>query len=127
MREASFVLEDGEVRWEGPPVALVHAELLYAVAGLGEFSAGDFVDLGPYLVRLNHYDAWNNTWEVYRVDTHGWLIVKWRGLGRFGRMVWRRLILTLAVWKLANWPAPGCYPSWDDVRRRWAKKGSTWA
>ncbi len=110
--------ETNTYTWEGPPIAWISAPFLD-----DHHEPGDLIELTPLIVCLHHYDPLLDLWEVYLVGSHGRLLLFLRDLIRFGDWLYRRLLLTAAVWGLACWPEPGTYPSWEDVRRKWRRHG----
>lgn len=111
--------------WEGSPVALVHWSLIESFSTGRLLMPDEELRIGPFLLRVIRYEVESNSYLMRRVDQDalaGWLLM-WRlwvqqGLGRLGR----QLVLTLAIWGLAEWPKGGEIPTLDLVKRRWRRQ-----
>jgi hypothetical protein len=112
-------------QWHGPPVAKVSTKLCEdGRAKRGKRQPGDRLVLGPYTVSVVEYDWMCDAYLVRRVDEHsfaGWLMARRiQGKAWLSRMA-ERVVLTLAVWGLAEWPPDGVRPSFAEVRRKWSQ------
>lgn len=113
-------------RWDGPPVAKASRRLCdneRAKKSLRQ--AGEMMTLGPYTVRIIEYDWECDAYLVRRVDEHGF--ASWLMSRRIQTKAWlsrltERVVLTLAVWGLAEWPPNGVRPSFDQVIRKWSRE-----
>lgn len=79
-----------------------------------ELRPGDRLTVGPYLVRVIELDFLSRSVVVVR---EGLLWRAWLAASRAGRLAdlaYRRLIITAAVWELADYNA-GRLPSWRDL------------
>lgn len=109
-------------QWKGAPVANISMQMAEEFAPQSKpLRAGDHVQIGPFLVEVIefHFEGY---FTVRRLDDrrlYSWLLGKWYRIKQHGRMVRRRLIMTLAVWDLAVWPT-GEEPNWAHVRRRFS-------
>lgn len=108
--------------WDGPPVAVARCELFDGgKARGGKLVPGERVVIGPYAVRILEYDFLCDSYLVRRVDQYRllgwWLGLRLRALRWLG-MVGERVVLTLAVWGLAEWPAA------LHLRRRWWRRAN---
>lgn len=111
-------------RWDGPPLAWVSYNLTRLLVGKRALQPADEIRIGPYRVSVVRYDMVGDQYLVRRVDQQalaGWLMM-WRlwlqqGLVDLGQ----KLVLTLALWGLAEWPKGGARPTLDLVKRRWRR------
>lgn len=111
--------------WEGPPVALVHWNLIETFSTGRVLLPDEELQIGPFRLRVIRYDIETNSYVMRRLDQHAlasWLMM-WRfwvqqELGRLGK----QLVLTLAIWGLADWPTGGEVPGFDLVRRKWRRQ-----
>jgi hypothetical protein len=105
------------VIWEGAPFAVIgwwDIDRLPSWAKVGD----NLAQIGPYVVqRTNDYDAARAGYYWVIVGKGEWHWVYWRVM-RVLQWVWWRLLLTLAVWGLAEWPTDA-QPSWGHVVARW--------
>lgn len=114
-----------EWSWDGPPIAHLSCRLFPPGAmrkGCGK--AGQQATIGPYKVEIVEYDFISGSYLVRRLDQHGFagamLALRYQAeqhLTRFGE----RVVLTLAVWGLAEWPPAGVRPTFEQVRRKWRR------
>jgi hypothetical protein len=94
----------------------------------GEWKKGGRVKVGPFWLRLTAEptDPINSYWIAMR-DDGLWKLRMWLHQATFlPDLVYRRLILTAAVWKLAS-PLPGIQPSYHDLHlykkiRKWLRR-----
>ncbi len=108
------ILERIDYEWQGGPVARVSGDLARELEYKPD---SDVIRIGPYrlqvLERLYMYDAYlcvRKDWPFW------WLIALRHRLDRRAEITYRRLIVTLAVWGLADWPYGGAMlPSWRDI------------
>jgi hypothetical protein len=108
-----------DAEWQGPPVTLINRFLLEELPDWAVSSDGEMIQIGPYVLRnTGVYEPAPRAFYCYRVDSglEYWL---WWRLCQSLDFVWRRILLTLAVWGLAQWPRQGEYPTWRHVLRRW--------
>ena len=110
-------IERREYKWIGPPETLVSWRLLDE----WEITTGnpwaEIINIGPYRLKLieNSYTGYYN--RYIRMDYPFWRVhVFWHRANRLIDLFYRRLIITLAVWKLAHYN-PAVIPSWRDIKR----------
>ena len=110
------------VQLEGPPIVRIGEHTIRELLPAWAKSSDDmFVQLGPYVLRRTEEFS-------YPMNAYYWVVVGqgemywhyWRVM-RFLDQVWRRILMTLAVWGLANWPPDYRPPTWRDVVERWKK------
>lgn len=102
------------------PIGRDVIEMLPAIARHGD----SLICIGQYILRrTDDFHAPLNAY-YWTVDDYGECYLSlWRlmcGLEWIGRSV----LLTMAVWGLANWPRCGSTPKWADVVERWKGKGA---
>jgi hypothetical protein len=101
-------------KWIGKsPYVYISWELLGEIVGIG----GDTINIqvGPYkLLKIEHGYLGNVVLYV-RADKLGALRVALYRSTRLLDLMYRRLIITLAVWKLADF-SPARVPSWKDIK-----------
>jgi hypothetical protein len=101
--------------WVGEsPYVRIGWHLLSEIVGFG---GGDRtkIQIGPYkLLRVQDDPAWDSVLYV-RADKLGALRVALYKSTRLLDLFYRRLIVTLAVWNLAEF-TPAAIPSWRDIK-----------
>lgn len=109
------------VEWQGPPVTFIEERQLDFLTGQYIKPHPDLIEIGPYVLRrVGKPEEYARGCYWLLVGKGEWYWLRWRirqGLER----IMDRLVLTLAVWGLANWPAPNRRASWADVVARWRK------
>lgn len=109
-----------EVKWEGAPFAPISEYIIRDLPSWAKVG-DDLVELGPYILRRTKdqdYALGGYYWKI--VGQGEWLWLYWRMM-RYLEGIWWRLLMTLAVWGLAEWPEYGQVPRWADVVRRWKR------
>lgn len=99
-------------RWTGGPVGLMSRNVseIYAKPGDSEFW------VGPFRVKILEQDSYQNLLTVVRQDYFLWrLVYLWHRYGILFDFAYRRFILTLAVWRLADYN-PATVPTWRDIK-----------
>jgi hypothetical protein len=79
------------------------------------FELGDRFKFGPFKLRVLEVQFWTDT--VIAIRDRGFvtdLRYLWHRFGRLFDIAYRRLIVTLAIWNLADCEA-GVIPTWRDV------------
>lgn len=108
------------VEWEGPPVTFIEERQLDFLTGKYVKPHADLIEIGPYVLRRAEAEPYARGHYWILVGQGEWYWLRWRlrqGLDRFAT----RLVQTLAVWGLANWPEPNRRAGWADVVARWRK------
>lgn len=107
------------VEWQGPPLIFIQERQLDFLTGQCVKPHPDLIEIGPYVLRRIGEPAPSARGYYWLLVGQGeWYWLRWqlrRGLDSF----WRRIVMTLAVWGLADWPDYGSLPSWRDVMKRW--------
>ena len=114
----------GDFTWEGAPVARLRGDLLRDCRKGAALLPGDELPVGPFVVRVIRPDPESDQYWVRRVDEQalaGWLRMWQFRLHLWGERLGWRVILTLAIWGLAEWPKGGEIPTFDLVKRRWRR------
>ncbi len=110
------------VRWEGPGMAVVNARLLGSKTG--DHGIGDFIELGPYVMRIVDFAHAEGGWLVVRCDVAGDAVAFLWPLWVACQIFWLRLIHTAAIWGLASIP-PGEQAHWRQIHvLRWLAERS---
>ena len=107
-------------QWIGPPVAQINFRLLDEPWRRHE--VGDTFAVGPFRVQVTEYHP-EGYYVVRRLDKYrleSWLRAKRLTTSQTLSWVVQSIVLTLAIWGLAEWPH-GEIPSWKHVRKRWVK------
>lgn len=115
-----YVRRLDHVEWQGPPVALIDRRMLEQITGQTH-EADDLVEIGPYLVRLVRFDYSSLAWETIRVGSLGAVRLWCRDVAEMTDLIYCRLLMMAAIWNLANYPDPGCKPTWHNVLARWRR------
>ena len=105
-------VERVEYEWYGknPTIRISHDTGLFP----GK-SIGDIFSIGPYKLSIIEFDYNIGVATCIRVDyPFWWWFVFAHHAGRTFDLFYRRLILTAAVWKLADYN-PGIIPGWQDL------------
>ena len=85
------------------------------------------IRVGPYRLRIMEEYPWCDFFECVREDYWlWWAVVGWHLLSRIVDIAYRRLIITLAVWRLAEYDQ-GAIPHWKQIKivirvRKWISK-----
>lgn len=97
--------------WEGKsPYVRVPSR---TVSGLG---VGPYkINIGPYRLLVIEFEPWQDTFLCVCRDRLGQLRVALYRATRLLDLAYRRSIVTLAVWNLADY-SPGYIPSWRDIK-----------
>lgn len=116
----SFVDSVHSVEWEGPPLAMVSCHLLRAI-DQPNYDIGEYVELGPLVVKVVGRDVVSDSVIVENIDSVYGAFYE----ARFRLLQWwqwlsPRIVYTLAIWGLANYPRPGDTVGWYLVKERWA-------
>ena len=107
-------IEQQTYKWKGnSPYTYISWPLLGDIVGIG----GDTIEVqvGPYKLLKIEHDHSRGAVSYVRKDKFGALRVALYKSTRLLDLVYRRLVITLAVWKLAEF-TPGCIPSWKDIK-----------
>ena len=101
-------------QWEGGDRVIVSDAVLARLDRSWRLEHGQVITVGPW--RLRVIDRWPQIrgWYCIYETRWGWL---WQAAYwgiRWGELVYRRMVLTLAVWGLADYRA-NYPPSWRDV------------
>lgn len=134
MREAELIfhtkhgfkgnLEQVTCEWEGPKdgVLAIHKEFIPEINSVfikdKELSlpwVGDVIRIGPFNLKVFEFDGFRGVYRLVRTDSllGNIKVIAYR-LTRWLDLAYRRLIITAAVWKLAEY-RPERYPSWEDL------------
>lgn len=132
MREAQLIfhtkhdfkgnLEQLTCEWEGPKdgVLAIHKEFMPEINSvfikkLNLPRVGDAIRIGPFNLKVFEFDGFRDVYRLVRTDSFlGNIKVIAYRLTRWLDLAYRRLIITAAVWKLAEY-RPERYPSWQDL------------
>ena len=114
------------VEWNGPPRALVFWDY-FGDTWKSDLQIGDRFAVGPFLVEIVGADSTAPGFIVDRVD-QPWPLVRYYRLRYWWAerwlIVWRRIVLTLAIWDLATWPQ-GAQPGLENILERWRRGESS--
>lgn len=108
------------VEWQGPPVTFLEERQLRFLTGKYVEPHQDLIEVGPYVLRRADRDPYNRGHFWLLVGQGEWYWLRWQ-LRRALDSFWRRVVMTLAVWGLADWPEYGSLPRWRDVLKRWRR------
>ena len=115
------VIEKIDYSWEGPPEVLISHDLLCEL----NFTIDNHekINIGPYRLRLIENDYWQGRSHYIRMDYPlWWLRVLSYRMTRVFDLIYRRFILTLAVWGMADYNA-AAIPHRKDIHFPWNKRG----
>lgn len=124
------VVERREYHWKGGPTIYVSGAFLYY--GSEILKVGDSISLikiGPYRLRLIDQNPSRDEYRYVREDyAFWWIVVGWHHFNRMLDLTYRRVIIVLSIFKLADL-TQAQYPSWRDIHlvhkiRRWIQKCS---
>lgn len=109
-----------------PPSGKI-TERYRAIRKISQPDIGDIVEAGPYRLKVFEYDAlfFVDTYYLTRLDSPiANLRVTAYRLTRWLELIYRRLIITAAVWKLAGYHGAQI-PSWRDlhIAKRFKSEG----
>lgn len=106
--------------WHGPPVAEVGLRTLRGIIDRDEMETGKRFNLGPYPVKIIDSDTMGRV-VIARTDKHPWLYALRYRLTTVSDNLTARIVLTLAIWGLAQWPGDET-PTWRHVAKVWRKR-----
>lgn len=115
-------LEQITCEWEGPKdgIVSVNAPLFerhYGQTYKGSIppAIGEVVSIGPFSLRVFEHEPWQDAFSLVRTDSFlGQIKVAVYHLTRWLDLLYRRLIITTCVWKLAEYNQSSI-PSWKDL------------
>ncbi len=113
-----FEREYVNYKWIGPPIATVGFFLVDR--DWRNLAQGSIVSVGPFRVKILYIDP-QGYCEVRRVDRYrleSFARYSWLRAMRLARSIYERLIMTLAIWGLAQWD-PSERPNRKWIKRRW--------
>ena len=106
-----------EYEWVGGNVIRINGDFLNEL-DYGKLRIGDVIKIGPYRLRCIELNPWSDFAEFMRADNPWSLFRIWfRTIHGFIEMIYHRIIITLAVWRLADYQQYK-EPSWRDIRWR---------
>lgn len=107
-------IETINFEWEGnSPYTWVDRTFLGDLVGLGDDRAR--VQVGPYKLLKIEYDYQRDAFLCVRADKFGALRIALYKSTRLLGLIYRRLIITLAVWRLAEFHE-ATVPTWKDIK-----------
>lgn len=108
------IVEQTDYTWEDGTLAKVSRRLV------GKHDVGDVVEIGPYVAVIVGHDCVSDSYIIQNVDSarSSFLALQYKIKQALAPIMYR-LILTLAIWGLANYPKPGDYVGWYLVKERW--------
>lgn len=114
------------VEWRGGPFIYLSLYAFYELFGHLDIMRGQIYQIGPYRLLAAGRRRYTDDWLFHLNTLSGWYwYLAWE-VSRALHFANERLILTLAVWGLAEYRLrSGEAPSWKHVRRRWARRPST--
>lgn len=109
------IVEHTDYAWEDGTLAKVSSDFV------GKHDIGDVVEIVPYVAVVVGYDAVSDSYIIQNVDSMGsaFLALQYK-ISQALAPIMYRMILTLAIWGLANYPKPGDSVGWYLVKDRWA-------
>jgi len=104
-----------EYEWQGGAEIWIARDLLDSGEFGRDWAKTGKLQIGPYRLRLIEQDRLRNDALFIREDYPFWrLVVAWHKYNRVPDLFYRRLIITLAVWRLARY-REATIPTWRDV------------
>jgi hypothetical protein len=109
-------LERLTYEWQGGPRVILH-DRVFQEAGYkhSRLRAGKVVSIGPWRLRLIERRVEHRGWVVMQDGWRSWLRCRWQPQVYRFEWVYRRLIVTMALWNLARWNGEGAVPTWRDI------------
>lgn len=113
-------VESETFEWVGGPKAKVDLSVIGEVMGSYNFGEGDSFEIGPYRLRIIEFRYESRMADCVRMDyPFWWWFVFSHHAFRWLRIAKARLIITLAVWGLADYH-PATIPSFSYIHAvRW--------
>lgn len=115
------IIERREWTWEGGPEVYISP---YTLDELGLSEKSDEIKIDSYrLKKVNKERDWNHFNILYIRKDYSlwWLFIFWHRISSIFDLIYRRAIITLAVWGLADYNS-AIVPSWQDIHFPWRKK-----
>ncbi len=105
-----------EYEWPGGPKAWIQADSLGDDKSYWPiYEPGDIKELRPFRLKIIQFDWSRNAYEVARMDNPLWrLIYLWHRLTPILDLAYRRFIITLSVWRLADY-SDQAIPHYSDI------------
>ena len=104
-------VEQRTYQWVGDsPYVRVRRDFVSGL-GIGPYR----INIGPYRLLVIEFEPWQDTFLCVRADKLGALRVALYRATRLLDLAYRRMIVTLAVWNLAEFH-PAYVPSWRDIK-----------
>ena len=113
-RNTLGVLERREYSWEGGPICEVSYDFIPELFVPGDDLTN--IRIGPYRLHMIERAGWKDTILYVRKDyPFWWVLIAWHKGNRLLDIAYRRSIITMAVWGLAEYN-PAVIPHWRDIR-----------
>ena len=93
-----------EYAWEGGPTIAISRGLMQEAEWIQR--KGNLLHIGPYRLRIVQEPDGRDPWGRYmcvREGPHAWVLAAYVRLYNLSTDIWRRSIVTLAVWGLADY------------------------
>ena len=104
-----------DYEWEGEPVAEISKILAYDLIHGAGIEVGDTIQIGPFNLKVIEDGMIRDVFKVVRTDILFWrLIYLWHRYSKSLDIAYRRFIITLAIWNLAEYN-PATVPYWRDI------------
>lgn len=105
-----------DYKWIGDSkICAISGDLAWDLFGR-EIKEGDEINIGPFrLAVIEHKGLANQYFRCVRKDyPFWWVLVGWHRLNRVLELIYSRIIITLAVWNLAEYKQH-THPHWRDI------------
>ncbi len=107
--------------WQGGTVVHISRDLVDEVTERPPREPGEQLQVGPFLLRLVEWDYARALGVFVRDTPRGWALLVGSRAAQLLDLCYRRCILTLVVWGLADYH-PNTVPSWRDVHGPWRRR-----
>ena len=114
-------LEQRDFEWTGGSLAYISNLFMSRYTNERDVKRlhGDILQIGPFKVRIIEFEWGYGRVLVIREGWYAPFYYYWRIIGRRMDRVYRKMIVTLAVWDLADYN-PATIPYWKDIHAlRW--------
>ncbi len=115
-------LEQITYEWDGPKSGFVRISYELLAEGISDSvplqmfdTVGKTMQIGPFKLRCFEYNPTSNTYDFVRINSFiGNVNAIVYRLTRWLDLIYRRLIITASIWKLADYN-PAAIPPWRDL------------
>lgn len=107
-------IERRDYEWQGGKLAYINRRFMNVVGMSKAPTSGDIINIGPFQLKVVDQELWGNSYIVTRNGWKAQLRYILYHATKILDKVYRRLIVTAAVWGLADYH-DALVPTWRDI------------